>query len=155
MNNWIYSPTGRPILSVEDLPNHENVVGFIYKITNVKTGKFYIGKKSLFHSRKTKITKKEKAITKSRKVFKRVVKESDWATYYGSCAELSLEIQDNGPQHFKREILELCCNKKYLNYCELSYQIKLDVLTANSYNGNILGRYYKKDMSNCKPTKNT
>ena len=50
----------------------------------------------------------------------------------------------------KREILELCCTKKYLNYCELAYQVKNDVLTNNSYNGNILGRYFLKDMQNCK-----
>ena len=54
------------------------------------------------------------------------------------------------PENFKREILEVCCTKKYLNYCELSHQVKNDVLKGNTYNGNILGRYFARDMQNCK-----
>ncbi len=138
------------ISKVEDLPNHEEIIGFVYRITNLKTGKFYIGKKSLYHERKTRLSKKEKTTTGSRKTFKRVVKESDWMTYHGSSADLKDDVARLGPENFKREILELCCTKKYLNYCELSHQVKHDVLTTNSYNGNILGRYYGRDMENCK-----
>lgn len=150
MNNWIFAPTGKAVLQIEDLPNHDEIIGFVYKITNLKTGKFYIGKKSLHHSRKTRISKKEKATTGSRKIFKKVVKESDWLSYYGSSLDLKHDVESLGPDNFKREILELCCTKKYLAFCELSYQIKHDVLKANCYNGNILGRYYARDMENCK-----
>lgn len=148
MNPWTYGK--KTIKSVEDFPNHEELIGFIYKVTNLKTGKFYIGQKSLYHSRKTRISKKEKATTGSRKIFKKVVKESDWMTYHGSSKELQEDVTRLGPENFKREILELCCTKKYLSFCELSHQIKHDVLKANSYNGNILGRYYARDMENCK-----
>lgn len=150
MTDWIFQPTGKRVLAIEDLPNHDATVGFVYKITNLKTGKFYIGKKSLHHSRKTRISKKEKTTTGSRKVFKKVVKESDWLSYYGSSVDLKHDVERMGPENFKREILELCCTKKYLAFCELSWQIKYDVLKANSYNGNILGRYYNRDMENCK-----
>lgn len=144
---WYY--LGKPVHTIEDLPNYEHLEGFIYRITNLDTGKIYIGKKSLYSSRKTRISKTEKKATGTRKVFKRVVKESDWQTYYGSSDNLRSDIQTHGVKKFKREILELCCTKKYLNYAELSWQIKLDVLKSNSYNGNILGRYYHRDMENC------
>lgn len=148
MANWLYGK--KQIKSVEDIPNHEEIIGFVYKITNLVTGKFYIGQKSLYHSRKTRISKKEKATTGSRKIFKKVVKESDWLTYYGSSKELNDDVVRIGPEKFKREILEWCCTKKYLNFCELSHQIKHDVLKSNAYNGNILGRYFTRDMENCK-----
>jgi hypothetical protein len=151
MSNWILTESKNKVITkLEDIPNNEHVIGFVYKITHVTTGKFYIGKKSLFASRKTAISKKEKATTGTRKRTKTVVKESNWLSYFGSCKELSEEVLRNGAHNYKREILELCCTKKYLNYCELAHQVKMDVLTSNSYNGNILGRYFARDMQNCK-----
>ena len=41
MNHWIYSPTGKAVLQLEDLPNHNEIVGFVYKITNLKTDKLH------------------------------------------------------------------------------------------------------------------
>jgi len=149
MNNWILlSHNDKIITKLEDIPNYEKVVGFVYRITNIKTNKFYIGKKSLQFTKKTAITKKEKLETGTRKKTKRVSKESNWLDYYGSSKELAAEIKTIGKTMYKREIIELCHTKKYLNYCELSHQIKNDVLTSNSYNGNILGRYFLRDMQN-------
>lgn len=151
MSNWILTESNNKVITkLEDIPNNEHVIGFVYKITHIGTGKFYIGKKSLFASRKTAISKKEKATTGTRKRTKTVVKQSNWLSYFGSCKELSEEVLRNGAHNYKREILELCCTKKYLNYCELAHQVKNDVLTSNSYNGNILGRYFARDMQNCK-----
>jgi hypothetical protein len=45
MTNWYFPSLKKKVLKVEDIPNHEEVIGFIYKITNLKTGKFYIGQK--------------------------------------------------------------------------------------------------------------
>lgn len=150
MNNWNYVPSGEEITKVQHLPNHEALVGFVYKITNLKTGKFYIGQKSLYHSRKKKISATEKRLTGTRKKFRTEIKESDWLLYHGSSKDLTNDISKLGNKYFKREILELCCSKKYLSYCELSWQVKLDVLKTDSYNGNILGRYFHRDMENCK-----
>lgn len=147
MKDWTYND--KPVSAIDDLPNHENLVGFIYRIIHIPTGKFYIGKKSLYSSRKTKITQKEKKETGTRKKSKQVVKESDWKTYWGSCLELKEDIKKLGEHEFTREIIQTCCSKKFLTYCEFSHQIKNDVLTGNSYNGNILSRYFKKDMINC------
>lgn len=151
MSNWILpSCKNKVITQIEDLPDYQNLIGFVYRITHIKTGKFYIGKKSLQFTKKTAVTKKEKLETGTRKKTKRVSKESNWLDYYGSSKELTAEIKAEGKSMYKREILELCCTKKYLNYCELAHQIKADVLTSNSYNGNILGRYFLRDMQNCK-----
>ena len=153
MSNWIYNPNnglGKEVLSIEDLPNFEEAVGFVYRITNTVTGRFYIGKKNLYSERKTRISTREKTQTKTRKTFKRVIKESNWKVYNGSCEELSFEIQVAGLSYFKREILEVCCSKKYLGYCEIAHQIKNDVLTSNSYNGNIMGKYFPSDIENYK-----
>lgn len=147
MENWIYK--GKKITCLEDIENYESIIGFVYKITGPDK-RIYIGKKILRNSRKTRISKKEKAATPTRKVFKRVIKESDWKDYYGSCVPLKAEINEKGKKYYKREILEFACTKKYLAFCELEYQIKNDVLRTNSHNGNILSRYFTKDMENCK-----
>lgn len=146
---WYYQH--KIIEQIDDLPNHEHLEGFVYKIINLKTGKFYIGKKSLYHTRKKKISQRMKKQTGTRKTYERTVKESDWKDYYGSSKELLADIQKYGKKHFSREILELCCSKKYLSFCEIKYQMQLDVLKNQSYNGNILGRFYSRDMENCQP----
>ena len=143
---WFYN--NEKIDNLEVIP--QDAIGFIYKITNKLNGKFYIGRKVLFNKKRSTIGKREKVATKTRKKFKTTVKESDWLTYYGSSKELSQDILTIGVENFKREILEYCCTKKYLSFCEISYQIKYNVLVWDSYNGNILGRYYRKDMENCK-----
>lgn len=146
MNSWKCSDCRNGNAeSILDFP--EEAIGFVYKITNNQTGKFYIGKKSLFHSRKTKISAKEKLQTKTRKTFKVVKKESDWLKYYGSSIALSEDCKILGKQLFTREIIELCYTKKSLTYCELKHQILNDVLTSNSYNGNIMGKFYPKDLN--------
>lgn len=152
MSNWIYKEKSglvREILTIEDIPNSKDAVGFVYRITNKVTNTFYIGKKSLYFERKTKISIREKVATATRKKFKQVVKESDWKKYWGSCAELKEDIQLFQSSNFTREIIEVCCTKKYLGYCEIMHQIKNDVLTTNSYNGNIMGKYFPGDIENC------
>jgi hypothetical protein len=148
MNNpWKYK--GQDILDIKQLPGHENVIGFVYLIQDRVTLKTYIGKKVLYNTRKKKISKRAKKETGTRKIFEYVITESDWKTYYGSSKELQADIKKYGEQRFERTIMELSCTKKYLSYCEFSWQVKLDVLRSDNYNGNILGRYYARDMENC------
>jgi hypothetical protein len=146
---WYYNK--KQINGLADLPLHEGPIGFVYKITHLESGKFYIGRKVLITRRKARISATEKKKTGTRKTFKLIEKESNWMVYYGSCDQLNSDVKSMSATSFKREILELCCSKKYMNYCEVYWQMKLDVLRANSYNGNVLGKYYQKDMDNCKP----
>ena len=55
---WIYN--GSFITELNDMP--EGTIGFIYKITNGKTGEYYIGKKNVLSTRKRKFGKKEIAL---------------------------------------------------------------------------------------------
>lgn len=145
--NWTFQ--NQEVSCIEDLPNYEHVHGFVYIIEDLVTKRTYIGKKILRNTRKKKISQKVKKATGTRKTYERTVTESDWKDYYGSSKDLLADIQKYGKGRFRRTILELCCTKKYLSYAEVAWQIKLDVLKTDSYNGNILGRYYSKDMENC------
>ena len=145
---WLYN--NKEISSIEDMPNE--TYGFIYMTTHIPTGVSYIGKKSLFHNVKRKLTKKELAdlpVTRGRKVLTEIVKkESDWKIYHGSAKSI-LEILKLGKQdEFKREILCFVNNKKLLTYYECKYLFKYGVLEnpLEYFNDNILGKFYRKDF---------
>lgn len=134
--------------SVDKFP--KGCIGFIYEIKNIKTGRFYIGKKSLFSNTKKKLTKKELAehTGPGKKPTKKLVtKESNWLEYWGSNKTLLKEVEVNGPQDFKRKILKFCFNKKQLTYWEVHFQcINQVLLTDESYNDNVLAKFFRKDL---------
>ena len=145
---WLYN--NKEISLIEDMP--VGTYGFIYMTTHISTGVSYIGKKSLFHNVKRKLTKKELAempITRGRKVTTEVVqKESDWKTYHGSAKPI-LELLKAGKQdEFKREILHFVNSKKLLTYYECKYLFKYGVLEnpLEYFNDNIQGRFFSKDF---------
>ena len=119
MNHWLLKDT---IYSPEEL-NDKEVYGFVYLIENLTNGRKYIGKK-FFWSAKTKQVNKKK---------KRYKVESDWKDYYGSSAELGIEIANIGKESFKRTILHLCKTKAECAYLELKEQIERDVLLSDEY----------------------
>ena len=150
MSKWLYfDPLGttREFNSIQDFP--EGTVGFIYKVTNIVNNKFYIGRKVLFNNTNKALTKKEIAewdkpgrVPRKRKV----VKESDWLSYHGSNKVLNQERKELGDSIFTREILQLCFSKKQLTYYEVYWQMHYKVLHIDSYNDNIQGRFYRKDL---------
>jgi hypothetical protein len=146
---WLYE--NKVIEKTEDLP--ENTFGFIYITTHTPTGISYIGKKSLIHNVKKKLTKKELAeqTGPGRKSTSKVVqKESDWKTYYGSAKPILELLKAGKHAEFTREILQFVPNKKLLTYYECKYLFKYGVLEySNEYfNDNILGKFFTKDFSN-------
>jgi hypothetical protein len=148
--NWFIYENGtvKEYDSINKFP--ENCIGFVYKITNIKTGKFYIGKKSLYSNVRKKLTKKELSELSGpgRKPTKKLVtSESNWLVYWGSNKGILQEIKEEGTDHFRKEILKFCYNKKQLTYWELHYQCVENVLlTDKSYNDTILGKFYKVDL---------
>jgi len=92
--------------------------GFVYTITNLLSGKQYIGKKFFW-------TTKRKQINKVRKRFK---VESDWKEYWSSSDEVKADVKLFGPENFKREINYLCKNKGTVNYLEAKEQFTNNVL---------------------------
>jgi hypothetical protein len=150
--NWLYK---NKEVSIEDIP--EDAVGFVYKIIHTPTGKYYIGKKSLESVRNVKIGKKEleriKAERKELKLRgsapkkKKVRKISDWETYYSSNEWINEEVKSGKGDEFSREILQFCNSKKSLSYYEVEWMFRYDVLRdENSLNGNISGKWYKRDL---------
>jgi hypothetical protein len=148
MSNWLYNNDGSKIAIAEDFSTDE--YGFIYKITNLETGKYYIGKKAFFHNKKKKLTKKEIAeqTGPGRKATTRVDQvDSGWKSYWGSSKELLADVKKLGEDKFERLILKFAKTKKQLTYYELESQILHNALfDSTSYNDNILGKFFKKDF---------
>jgi len=148
MSNWLYNDDGSKIAIAEDFSTDK--YGFIYKITNLETGKYYIGKKAFFHNKKKKLTKKEIAeqTGPGRKATTRVDQvDSGWKLYWGSSKELLADVKKLGEDKFERLILKFAKTKKQLTYYELESQILHNALFDNtSYNDNILGKFFKKDF---------
>jgi hypothetical protein len=149
MSNWLYKD--KRIKSLEDFP--EGTFGFIYITIHEPSGKAYLGKKSLFHNVKKKLTKKELAeqpITRGRKSLTTTIqKESDWKTYYGSAKPIVELIKQGKQEDFVRKILCFAPNKKLLTYYECKYLFKHEVLEKPDewINDNILGKFYTKDFA--------
>lgn len=110
----------------------EEYQGFVYVITEVGTGKKYIGKKFFW---KPKVLPKTK--TRKRRVRTRV--ESDWRTYYGSSAEVKMLVEKHGAESFKREILKMCKTKGECSYYEAKMQFEYDVLLKDEYYNEFIG----------------
>jgi len=131
-NPWVYKDT------TFTSDNIGNFFGFVYRITNLQSGKAYIGRKYFWQFRKPR--------GKSRKVRS----ESDWKRYYGSSEELNADRKLIGNNCFRREIISLHETKGWVNYEETKQLFLNNVLSEdeNFYNSNILGRYMKKDYYN-------
>ena len=133
-NPWLYE--GKPFTS-DDIGDF---FGFVYRITNIQSGKRYIGRKYFQQKRKPRGGKR------------RVTSESDWKKYYGSSSELSADRKLLGNFAFKREILSLHTRLGDVNFEETKQLFLHNVLTETLdgktplyYNSNILGRYMRKD----------
>ena len=128
------------IESIEQMP--QNTFGFIYQATYLPTNEKYLGKKVLYFNRTLPPLKGTKRKRK-------VVKESDWQTYYGSHEKIKTLLKENKHNNFKREILEFAFNKKHLTYLETKYLFCNNVLENEEYiNDNILGKFFRKDLVN-------
>ena len=127
--NWTYQ--GKPL---DTLP--EECVGFVYLITNTKTGRMYVGKKLAKF-------KRSRPPLKGRKNKRRHTVESDWQNYYGSSDLLTEDVNKLGKEKFKREILYFCRSKGECNYLEAKEQFARGVLESDDYyNGHIRVRVH-------------
>ena len=134
---WLYK--GKVIESIEDMP--KDSFGFIYEVIHNPTGQKYLGKKVLQFNRKLPPLKGQKRKRK-------VVKESDWRTYYGSHQTIKTLIKEGKQEEFSREILQFVPTKKLLTYFECKYLFIKEVLEHGEYiNDNILAKFYRKDFN--------
>ena len=133
-NPWYYKGTAFTSNDIGDF------FGFVYRITNIQTGKQYIGRKYFTQRRKPRGGKRK------------VTSESDWKKYYGSSDELKTDVKALGKHLFKREIISLHSTLGQVNYEETRQLFINNVLTEATgdgqpafYNSNILGRYMRID----------
>tara|TARA_R100000656_G_scaffold121570_1_gene96617 strand:+ start:271 stop:684 length:414 start_codon:yes stop_codon:yes gene_type:complete len=108
-----------------------NKFGFVYIITNKKTGKAYVGCKQYL-------------LGKGKK-------KSKWEVYMGSSKALLDDIKKLGKKHFKFEVIAEYKNKRSLRYYECYYQMKYNVLATvlegtdepAFYNSYVGGKWYR------------
>ena len=136
-NPWYYKGTTFTSTDIGDF------FGYVYRITNLQTGKQYIGRKYFTQRRKPRGGKRK------------VTSESDWKKYYGSSKELKDDVKKFGRSIFRREIISLHATLGKVNYEETKQLFLNNVLmealddgTPAYYNSNILGRYMRKDYGN-------
>ena len=136
-NPWYYKGTTFTSTDIGDF------FGYVYRITNLQTGKQYIGRKYFTQRRKPRGGKRK------------VTSESDWKKYYGSSKELKDDVKKFGRSIFRREIISLHDTLCKVNYEETKQLFLNNVLmealddgTPAYYNSNILGRYMRKDYGN-------
>lgn len=133
---WYYENT-----LINTLP--EDCIGFVYLITNLTTGKKYIGKKLAKFSKTTyKVVKLKNGTKKKKKIRTKV--DSDWQEYFGSSEALLKDVAELGPENFRREILYYCKSKSECSYIEAREQFTRRVLESDEYyNGHIQVRVHK------------
>jgi len=151
---WLYK--NEVINSIDEMP--DDTYGFIYQVTHLPSSRKYIGKKVLYFERNVRLGKKElQALKEERKakgiggrtpLKKKIIKESDWKTYYGSQTEIKDLVKNGKESDFKREILKFVDNKKHLTYFECKYLFIYEVLENNKefINDNILAKFYSRDF---------
>lgn len=113
----------------KDIP--QEALGFVYVITNLTENKKYIGKKLL-------VNKKKRKPLKGRTNARRYVVESDWKTYTGSSPNLNEDIQKNGEDNFKFEILSFQPSKSMLAYYETKEIVDRNALFSKEYYNEVL-----------------
>ncbi len=124
MSHWLYK--GKKLLEAP-----EGYFGFIYQITNLKSGKKYIGRKYFGSTRRVKVKGKTR-----RKVIR---KDSNWKEYTGSSKELNKDIKALGKLHFCYKILILGRTKGQVNYLEENIHHRFHVASNNNYYNDCIG----------------
>jgi len=131
---WIYED--KPFMDTPD-----EYQGFVYCITELDTGKKYIGKKFFWRPKTLPITKSRKRRIKTRV-------ESDWRDYFGSSIEVQRLVESKGHDNYKREILKLCRTKGECSYYEAKLQFEHDVLLSDEYYNEFIGcKIHSKHLS--------
>ena len=125
----------------------EEKIGFVYLITNLNTGRRYIGKKlSKFSRVKYKMVTQKNGIKKRKKIRSKI--DSDWQTYWSSSPEVQADVKQLGENTFRREILYFADSKGQLSYLEAREQFHRQVLENPDswYNGIIQCRIHRSHV---------
>lgn len=133
---WTY--LNKPLTELPD-----DVIGFVYLITNLTNNRKYIGKKlAKFSKTRYKMHTQKNGKRVKKKIRSKV--DSDWKDYYGSSDALTKDIELIGKHLFRREIIRMCYSKAECSYWEAKEQFYNGVLeTDDWYNAQISVRLHK------------
>jgi len=106
-------------------PNPKKAFGFLYEITNLETGRQYLGRKQYHRYRKRKR-----------------IGDNDWHTYTGSSKDLNEDIRRLGRGCFCFRLLRNFLTRGGLVYAEANLLHKRDVLTRRLTNVDDSPRHY-------------
>lgn len=140
---WYYNSF--PYTKIHD----SQYIGFVYKITEISTGRIYIGMKNFLSTTTKKLGKKALALITDKRLSKKIrsTNESNWKTYNSSSKTLQELIKQN-PDNYYKEIISFHKSKKQLAYAELKQLILNDVLLSpnfiNDYIG--VGKFFRRDF---------
>ena len=132
--DWMYQG-----IVYEGPTSMEETVGFVYKITNTSTCKFYIGCKLFYRPHYRMVNKKKK----------KSFVESSWKDYWSSSDFLNTDVETLGKESFTREILHLVKYKGCLKYVEMKEQILhkcLELPVEECYNSFIGARLHRRSI---------
>jgi hypothetical protein len=125
---WLYK--GKE-LTEDDVP--AKMIGFIYLITQVSTGRKYLGKKLLTKAATKTVNGKKKKIRLP----------SDWQNYWSSSPSIKEMIESTGTDDFTKEILTFCQSKGSLAACEEMALYSVGALESDQWlNQNIRSKIY-------------
>ena len=130
---WLYE--GQPY--TDGPTDIKDLYGFVYRISNNITGKFYIGCKLFWKPHYRMVNKKKK----------KSMIHSDWKDYWSSSEKLQADVKELGTDNFKREILELVKYRGMIKYLETKYIILnecLELPDDTCYNGILGCRIHKR-----------
>jgi hypothetical protein len=143
---WKYKD--KVISDISEVP--EGAFGFVYEVSHFPSNKRYVGRKQLISVTTKALGKKELAELTDKRASKKkkVQKESDWKTYYGSHSTIKELIKEGKQEEFERTIIEFAFSPKHLTYLETKYLFSLGVLENGDvyFNDNILGKFFRKDI---------
>lgn len=124
MTEWVYK--GEPFQGPTDIKEQ---YGFVYRITHIPTGKFYIGAK-FFWKPKYNVVKGKK---------KKSWVESDWRDYWSSSEKLNADVIEFGKENFTREIIEIVKFRGMVKYVESKLIFALECLERDDSYNSIIG----------------
>ena len=106
------------------IPN-DKYYGFVYLVTQISTGREYVGKKAFWSEKEGEI------------------KESNWLNYATSSKELQMTIKEN-PDDFKTKVIEFAYTEKQLAYFEYKWQDYYAVFHTGGFNKKCYKKFKKK-----------
>lgn len=135
---------------LKEITGIESPYGIVY-LVSFSDNTYYIGKKSLYSELNVKKGKRElEAMTDKRgSKKKKVVKESNWKSYYGSFKdkEFISKIEFGEVTVESRYIIAVATSKAELTYLETKFLFIHNVLKRPDYrNDNILGKFYRSKI---------